>query len=223
MSWFTPSVEILVEPWETVLVRGSGERATLLGPGRHKVSQKDRYVAVDLRERLDTLTGQEIPTADGLTVRFSALYRWRVVDALAWAEVSRDPDGELYAAVQMAVRDLVTPLGVAEVNAAARAAGAALLAAVAPTVTRLGIEVTAVEVRDVVLPATYREAQASLVLAEYRGQEKLAQARAETAALRALANAAKLMAENPALAQLRLVQELPMGSTVELRPGAAEQ
>ena len=49
-----------------------------------------------------------------------------------------------------------------------------------------------------------------------RAQAQLEAARAETAALRALANGAQLLDDHPALAQLRIVQSLPMGATVEL-------
>jgi len=47
-------------------------------------------------------------------------------------------------------------------------------------------------------------------------------ARAETAALRALANAGKLLDAHPALAQLRLVQQIPYGSRVVLALGGAD-
>jgi hypothetical protein len=44
-------------------------------------------------------------------------------------------------------------------------------------------------------------------------------ARAETAALRALANGARLLDEHPALAQLRLVQSAPPGTRLVLQLG----
>ena len=73
-----------------------------------------------------------------------------------------------------------------------------------------------VVVKDVILPGDLRAAYAELVSARTRGQAQLEAARAETAALRSLANGAKLLDEHPALARLRLVQALPPGSTVEL-------
>jgi len=54
-----------------------------------------------------------------------------------------------------------------------------------------------------------------------RGAAQLESARAETAALRALANAGKLLDAHPALAQLRLVQQIPCGSRVVLAMGGA--
>jgi hypothetical protein len=71
-------------------------------------------------------------------------------------------------------------------------------------------------VKDVILPHELRTAYAELVTTRTRGQAQLEAARAETAALRSLANGAKLLDDHPALARLRLVQALPYGSTLEL-------
>ena len=77
-----------------------------------------------------------------------------------------------------------------------------------------------VVVKDVVLPVDLRMAYAELVVGRHRAQAQLEAARAETAALRSLANGAKLLDDHPSLAQLRLVQALPPGSRVELvQPG----
>jgi hypothetical protein len=59
----------------------------------------------------------------------------------------------------------------------------------------------------------------SPVTTKTRGLAQLEAARAETAALRSLANGAKLLDEHPALARLRLVQALPYGSKLELTVG----
>ena len=83
-----------------------------------------------------------------------------------------------------------------------------------------------VVVKDVVLPGDLRAAYAELVIGRHRAQAQLEAARAETAALRSLANGAKLLDDHPSLAQLRLVQALPPGSRVELvqagRPASRE-
>jgi hypothetical protein len=71
-------------------------------------------------------------------------------------------------------------------------------------------------VKDVILPPELRSAYAELVTSRTRGQAQLEAARAETAALRSLANGAKLLDAHPALARLRLVQALPYGSTLKV-------
>ena len=94
--------------------------------------------------------------------------------------------------------------------------GSTLSAAARRAGEPVGLDVREVVVKDVILPADLRSAYAELVSARTRGQAQLEAARAETAALRSLANGAKLLDEHPALARLRLVQALPPGSSVQL-------
>ena len=173
----------------------------ILPTGRHRRGWGMTYIAVDLRERLHAIAPQDVPVQDGITVRVSAAVRWRV-------------------STQVALREALAPLTVAEV--AARGAGAPLVdlrvpvEAVAATV---GIEVLEVVIKDVILPAEVRAAAMELVTARSRGLAQLEAARAETAALRSLANGARLLDEHPALARLRLVQAAPYGSRVVLAVG----
>ena len=67
------------------------------------------------------------------------------------------------------------------------------------------------ELKDIVLPADLKRAQAQVLMARAEGLAALERARGETAALRNLADAARLCAGNPALLQLRLLQQLATG------------
>jgi hypothetical protein len=66
----------------------------------------------------------------------------------------------------------------------------------------------AVEVKDVIFPADLKRAFAETLKAKQEGQAALERARGETAALRNLANAARVLDGNPALMNLRLVQSI---------------
>lgn len=209
---------LVVHPWTVALERLDGQPTVVLRAGRHAARPRASYEVVDLREQLTALAPQEVPTEDGLTVKISATVRWRVADPVAYAEVAADPVAVVYLAVQVAVRELAAGLAAEDVATAVRAEGTArLVADVRAEGARVGLEVLALDVKDVLLPFELRQARADLVVARHRAQVKLEEARAETAALRSLANGARLLADNPALARLRLVQALPHGSTLELR------
>ncbi len=209
---------LTVQPWMVALERRDGHPTVVLPAGRHTSRKRATYELVDLREQLTALAPQEVPTEDGLGVKISAAVRWRVVDPVAYTEVATDPVAVVYLAVQVALRGLAAALAAEDVATAVRVEGAQrLVADVRATAARVGIEVLAVDVKDVLLPSELREARAELVVGRHRAQVKLEEARAETAALRSLANGAKLLADNPALARLRLVQALPQGTTLELR------
>jgi len=63
-------------------------------------------------------------------------------------------------------------------------------------------------VKDVVFPADLKRAFADVLKAKQEGQAALERARGESASLRNLANAARVLESNPALMNLRLMQSL---------------
>ena len=210
-----------VQPWEVSLERRDGEPTRVLQPGRHRTRRRATYQDLDMRDQIASVPAQEVLTADGVTVKVSAAFVWSVVDPVVHTEKVRDPVGTVYLAVQLALRDVLVSM---DAEALVRAPRSGLAARVRDAVTvaagEVGIRLHDVVVKDVVLPADLRAAYAELVVGRHRAQAQLEAARAETAALRSLANGAKLLDDHPSLAQLRLVQALPPGSRVELvQPG----
>ena len=88
------------------------------------------------------------------------------------------------------------------------AIGAQLRELIAPQAEAVGVQVHAVEVRDVMLPGELRKAFSEVLKAKQEGQAALERARGESAALRNLVNAARLIDNQPALATLRFLQTL---------------
>jgi regulator of protease activity HflC (stomatin/prohibitin superfamily) len=220
VSMFT----ITVHPWQRALERRPGEPTHVLAPGRHRRRRRATYTWLDDRQRMDHTAPQEVLTADGVTVKVTAVVRWRIGDPVRFTEVVADPFGSVYLAVQLALRDAVTSLDADSVARSARSdVGAVALRAATVAGDAAGVEVLEVVVKDVVLPGELRAAYAEVVTGRQRALAQLEAARAETAALRSLANGAKLLDDHPALAQLRLVQALPIGSTVELTTGATKR
>ena len=82
------------------------------------------------------------------------------------------------------------------------------MAIAAERMGEIGIELLSVDVRDVMVPAELKRAYAAVVAARQEGAVSLERARGETAALRSLANAGRLLDDHPGLLSLRLVQEL---------------
>jgi regulator of protease activity HflC (stomatin/prohibitin superfamily) len=197
-----------------------GTPVRVLEPGRHRRARRATYREVDLREQLLAVSPQEILTVDGVLVRVSAAVRWTVVDPVAWLERATDPVGLVYLATQVALRDAVAGLTLETVSQRGAGLEAATLTATVDAAGRpVGLSVLEVVVKDVILPSEVRAATLELATARQRGAAQLEMARAETAALRSLANGAKLLDDHPALARLRLVQALPIGSQLVVRMG----
>jgi regulator of protease activity HflC (stomatin/prohibitin superfamily) len=212
-------LRIVVPEWQRVLVYKDGRFTGELGPGRHRVPRRrHEAVRVTVRPRVVVVPAQEVLTADGLSVKVSLTATGRTADPRRWHEAVEDPDAFVYLALQVALRDAVATRTLDEVLAARAALPAEMLPAAAATAATVGVELTDLAVRDVMVPAELRHAAAEVATARSRGQAALERARAEVAATRALANAARLTADHPGLLALRTLQAIETGgATVVLR------
>lgn len=208
---------ITVHAGERALEYVDGACTRVLEPGRHRLSRRAEVRRVHVLDRVDTTAPQEVLTADGIGVRVTVAFRWAVVDPQRFVESAVDPVALVYLAVQVALRDVLVDVPAEDaVRQARQALGDTITEAARAAGAEVGIAVRSTVVKDVVLPHELRAAYAELVTTRARGLAQLEAARAETAALRSLANGAKLLEDHPALARQRLVQALPYGSTVEL-------
>lgn len=210
-------LSIVVSPTQRGLELRAGHPTRVLEPGRHRRVWRARYDTVDVRERLTLVSPQEVLSADGVSLRATATIRWAVAEPVRFVEAAADPVGVVYLAVQVALREALAAHEAHELVRSSRGPlGEALTEAAGSAGEPLGLEVREVVVKDVLLPPELRAAFAEAVVARTQGQARLEAARAETAALRSLANAATLLDDHPALARLRLVESLPPGATVVL-------
>ena len=72
----------------------------------------------------------------------------------------------------------------------------------------IGVEVTELGIKDVILPGEMRDLINKVVEAEKTAQANLIRRREETAATRSLLNTAKLMENNPTLLRLKELESL---------------
>jgi regulator of protease activity HflC (stomatin/prohibitin superfamily) len=194
-------------------VKGRFER--VLAPGRHWILRPSaRVERLDSRRRLLAVQSQEILTSDNVHLRLSAVVSLRVTDPARALHESESYERELYVVTQLALRAAVAETGIDDVLERKLQIGEGLLEAVAARGESLGVEVDAVEIRDVILPGEMRVAFSDVVRARAEGRASLERARGESAALRNLANAARAIEGNPALMNLRILQAISQGQSV---------
>ncbi|MFL6138516.1 MAG: SPFH domain-containing protein [Frankiaceae bacterium] len=214
-------MRVVVQEWERVLLYKDGRFREVLGAGRHRRrGYRRRFVRVSVRSRLVAVAGQEVLTADGLSVKISLLARTRVADPRQWHEAVEQPDGFVYGALQVAAREEVATRTLDGLLADRAVLGARIVEAVSEPAAEVGIAVESVALRDVMLPSELRRAATEAATARAQGLAALERARGEVAATRALANAARMVADNPALLALRTLQAVEAGgATVVLTTG----
>jgi len=201
-----------------------GRFVGLLDPGSHVAIRPFTEIHVlDGRPTSITVPGQEILTADGVALRVSLTARYVVADPVAAVTNDQNYVSALYTALHAGLREALAGRTADEILAGRAELGPAVGGAVASELARLGVELLGVDVRDVMVPSELKRAFAGIVAARREGEAALERARGETAALRSLANAGRMMADNPGLLQLRILQQLgaSSGNTIMLSvPGA---
>jgi regulator of protease activity HflC (stomatin/prohibitin superfamily) len=201
-------------------VRFSRGRLTgLVSSGSHLIVRPFTEIdVVDARPTTLLVEGQEVMTADGVAIKVTLAARYVVGDPVAATTGDADFRRAIYLMLQLAIRDAVAVRTLDEALAGRREVGQVVHEACASDLATLGIELLTVAVRDLMVPGDLKRAFAGVVGARKEGEAALERVRTETAALRNLANAGRLVEGSPGLLQLRILQQLgaSTGNTVML-------
>jgi regulator of protease activity HflC (stomatin/prohibitin superfamily) len=177
------------------------------GPGLTIVpSFITRMKRVSMRVVVLDIPTQDVITRDNISAKVNAVLYFRVSDpSLAVIEVQ----DYLYATAQLAQTTLLSVLGQVELDellADRRKVNDMLKQIIDERTDFWGIEVSAVEIKDVVLPEKMRRAIAAQAEAERERRAKVINAQGELQASETLAQAARMLASQPASLQLRYLQ-----------------
>jgi regulator of protease activity HflC (stomatin/prohibitin superfamily) len=191
------------------LLYHEGKLTETLPPGRHICwGSNYRIALVDTRKTLLQVAGQEVLSADNVGVKLSVVLTLQIEDPVKSVQAVDSHVTHVYSATQTAVRTAVAGFTIDELLTQRVSIGAQLRDLIAQQAEAIGVQVHAAEVRDVMLPGELRKAFSEVLKAKQEGQAALERARGESAALRNLANAARLIEGQPALATLRFLQTL---------------
>ena len=186
-----------------------GRFGGVVGPGQYRLLRRRSTITkVDSRPRVVTVPGQEVITADGVSIRVSLSTEYEIADPAVAVNDHEDYAGAFYAALQHALRDVVAGTEIDALLESRGTVGERIAEMTRGEAERLGLRLIRVDVKDFMFPGELRKTFAQVVAARKEGLAALERARGETAALRNLANAARVMHGNPELMQLRMLQEL---------------
>jgi regulator of protease activity HflC (stomatin/prohibitin superfamily) len=210
---------VTVFEYERGLLYDRGRFQSLVEPGRYRLWTSARTISkVDVRPRVVAVPGQEVLTADGIAVKTSVVAQCQIVDPITAINGQSSWEGALHVELQLALRQVVSAESIDSLLLARPQLGERLTQLATAGVARLGVQLDRVDVRDLTLPGDLKKLFTQVTKARQEGLAALERARGETAALRNLANAARMVADNPALMQLRLLQVVgeQSGNTVVL-------
>ena len=202
------AVRILPEYERGVLFR-LGRLAGVRGPGLFFIIPGiDRLVRVSLRTVVFEVPPQDVITRDNVTVKVSAVVYFRVMIAdKAIVEV----ENYLYATSQLSQTTLRSVLGQVELDdllSQREKINKELQEILDRHTGPWGVKVSNVEIKNIDLPQEMQRAIAKQAEAERERRAKVIHAEGELQASEKLAQAAKVLAAEPASLQLRFLQTL---------------
>jgi regulator of protease activity HflC (stomatin/prohibitin superfamily) len=166
----------------------------------------ERMVKVPLRIVALDIPPQDVITRDNVSVKVNAVVYFRVRDAVKATVVIQD---YLFATSQFAQTTLRSVVGQAELDqllAERDHFNHVLQKIIDEGTDPWGIDVTAVEIKDIDLPQEMRRAMAKQAESERERRAKVIHAQGEVQASEMLAQAARTLSQDPAAIQLRFLQ-----------------
>lgn len=216
---------VTVFEYQHALRFSRGRFVSALTPGSYWIFSPDTVIElIDARPRVVTVSGQEVLSADGVSLKVSLLLDYRVSDPQRATLEAADFEEALYAAAQSALREAIGERPMEEVLTARGELGARMRTQIDPSAEALGVELRGVSVKDIMFPGALKEVFAQTARAKQEAQAALERARGESAALRHLANASRLLESHPSLYPLRVLQSAAEGGTlvVNMSPPKSE-
>lgn len=195
------------QPYEQALVFRLGRLQAVRGPGLYLLLPViDSARKVDLRVRVESFSGQELVTRDGLTLKIDFVLWLKVFDPERavlevedwWSAVSR--------AAETAMRDVVGQKLLAELLAGRAAINEQIKQLLDASTEGWGVRAERVEIKDIDIPATMQRAMAREAEAVREKAARVIKAEGELEAARKLNEAANLL--SPSALKVRELQTI---------------
>ena len=186
-----------------------GRLGTTKGPGMFwLIPLVDRVVKVDLRTVTVALETQETVTRDGVAVRVNAVLWYRAVDAARVVTTVINWNGAVIQAAETAMRDAIGQSDLDQMLKDRVSINKRLLEMLSNTCLQWGVDIDAVEIKDLDIPENMQRAIAKEAEAIRDKRARIIKAEGENEASKKLAEAAHTIAAEPGALELRRLQTL---------------
>ena len=158
---------------------------------------------VDTRLTQMNITGQELLTADKVSLRVSFVCNYRVTDFVKILTEIDDFEEQMHVSAQLALREYVGKYKLDEILENKDQMSEHVFSKLKEKEKSFFVEFADAGVKDIILPGEVREIMNTVLIAEKRAQANVISRREEVASTRSLLNTAKLMDENQTLYKLK--------------------
>ena len=193
-----------------------GKFKEVVGPGKYTYFTSTTHLEIfDMRPAILQLNGQELLTADNVSVKISLAVKYQILDPQALISEYQNFHDYLYMSVQFKLREVISLIEMDELLKSRQKINNDVRNLLLEDKSFIGFSIHSVDLKDIMFSAELKKVYSEVLKAKKEALSLLEKARGETATLRSLANTAKMLENNPELAQLRLIQtiEASQGNT----------
>jgi regulator of protease activity HflC (stomatin/prohibitin superfamily) len=203
----------IAQQWERAIVLRFGRYVGLRGPGLFWIVPfVDRVSSIiDQRTIATGFAAEQTLTADTVPVNVDAVMFWMVHDAEKAALEVQDYGRAVAWAAQTALRDIIGRTTLAEMLRGRASIESELQKLIDERSNPWGVTVSAVEMRDVVIPGALQDAMSREAQAAREKQARIILGQAELEIAESFAQAAKSYHDNPTALHLRAMNMLYEG------------
>ena len=166
----------------------------------------DMFLAVDIRDRPENIPGQVCITRDNVSIKVDGVVYWKVIDPMTSVLAVSDPATVIRQATMSTLRVVIGEYTLDELLQKRETIANRMEDILDTFSLPLGIDITRIDITDVVIPTDMQRAIAREAEAQRERKARLRRAEGEVEAVKNLAYAANTMAENPELLELRRLQ-----------------
>lgn len=166
------------------------------------------YQKVDIRTKAVNVPDQEAITKDNVSAKISAVIYYKVIDASKAVLEVEDFFFAVHQLAQTTMRNVVGEVELNELLANRDSIASRIREIVSETSTSWGLEVLAVELKDIILPESMVRTMAKQAEAQREKQATIISSEGEVAAAHNLVKAASLMSSVPGALHLRTLNSI---------------
>ena len=204
-----PQAIRVLREYERGVIFRLGKLLTAKGPGViFLIPIVDRMVRMDLRVVTINVERQEMMTRDNVPVSVDAVVYFRVVDPQSAVVKVENFLKATSLIAQTTLRSVIGQAPLDDLLSQRESINQTLQDIIDKQTEPWGVKVTAVEVKDVVLPDTMKRAMAKQAEAERERRAKIVNAEGEFQAAEKMVQAAAMMSKEPIALQLRFLQTM---------------
>ena len=208
-SIILPQAVRVLREYERGVIFRLGKLLGAKGPGLiFLIAVVDRMVKMDLRVVTIDVAKQEVMTKDNVPVTVDAVVYFRVVDPIAAVVKVENFWKATSLIAQTTLRSVLGQAELDELLSHREKINQTLQEIIDRQTDPWGVKVTAVEVKDVVLPDGMKRAMAKQAEAERERRAKVVNAEGEYQAAEKMVQAAAMMSKEPIALQLRFLQTM---------------